>query len=105
MENTSNFVVAAKKTDCPIGSGTCVTVNGRAVALFNVNGKIHAIDNACVHRGGPLAEGTLEGSDVTCPWHGWTYDVTTGAGTTNPQAQVASYVVKEEGENILIMSP
>ncbi len=102
MEGTGKFVQAAKKSDIPEGGAITVELEGKAIALFNVTGKFYAIDNTCVHRGGPLAEGSIEGTEVTCPWHGWTYDVTSGQCTLNPQAKVASYAVKEEGENILV---
>lgn len=102
MEDTGKFVTVAKKGDIGAGSGVTVDVEGRAIAVFNVGGKFYAIDNTCVHRGGPLGEGALEGTEVTCPWHGWTYDVTSGQCTLNPQARVASYKVKEEGEDILV---
>ena len=77
----ATFVKVGEVADVPPGSGKCVEVNGRQIALFNVGGTFHAIDNTCLHRGGPLAEGELDGTVVTCPWHGWQYDVTTGQNT------------------------
>ena len=47
------------------------------IAVFNINGKYHAISDTCVHKGGPLSQGNLE-EVVTCPWHGWKYNVRTG---------------------------
>ena len=102
MEGTGKFVSVAKKSDIAAGTGVTVDVEGKAIALFNVGGKFYAIDNTCVHRGGPLGEGSVEGTEVTCPWHGWTYDVSSGQCTMNPQAKVACHSVKEEGENILV---
>ena len=49
---------------------------GRVIALFNVDGTFYALDGVCPHQGGPLGQGTLEGCIVTCPWHGWQFDVT-----------------------------
>ena len=48
------------------------------VALFNVDGRFHAVSNRCPHRGGPLGQGFVDGAEVSCPWHNWTFDVTTG---------------------------
>ena len=95
------FVKVAKKADIPEGTGTTVSVDGTEIALFNVGGAFYAINNTCAHRGGPLGEGMLEGNVVTCPWHGWTYDVTAGKSTLN-QAQVPAYKVKVEGDDILV---
>ncbi len=96
------FVHAGNISDLKPGENKVVNVSGRDVALFNVNGKFYAIDNTCKHRGGPLGEGILDGTTVTCPWHGWQYDVTTGKSTSNPPEHVAKYHVKVEGEKILI---
>jgi nitrite reductase/ring-hydroxylating ferredoxin subunit len=77
-------------------------VNGKTIAVFNVEGTYYAIDNTCVHRGGPLGEGEVEGQVVTCPWHGWQFNVTTGACVNNPSARVDSYQVKVEGADIKV---
>jgi len=60
----------AETKDLPPGSGTIVEAGGRTLALFNVDGTFYAIDNTCLHRGGPLGEGDLDDTIVTCPWHG-----------------------------------
>ena len=98
----TSFVKVCKKTDVTAGTGKTVDVNGKTVALFNVDGNFHAVDNTCLHRGGPLGEGELDGKIVTCPWHGWRYDVTTGANELNPSVTVAKYEVKVEGEDVLV---
>ena len=97
-----NFVKVAEKKDVPVGEGRCVDANGKIIALFNVGGTFYAIDNTCVHREGPLGEGSLEGAVVTCPWHGWQYDVTTGVSPVNPTAKVPSFPVKIEGEIVYV---
>lgn len=95
----SDFVRAIAVTDLAPGSCTEVSVGGRPVALFNVGGEFHAIGNICIHRGGPLGQGMLDGNIVMCPWHAWTYDVTTGVSTVNPDLKVPKYEVKvEEGQ-------
>ncbi|MBC7839105.1 MAG: Rieske (2Fe-2S) protein [Nitrospiraceae bacterium] len=70
---------------------------GKALAVFNVDRTVHAIHNTCIHWGGPLGERNLVGSVVTCPWHGWQFNVTTGACVANPSAKVERYEVQLEG--------
>lgn len=96
------FVRAAKTGDVPPGTIREFQVEGKAVALANVDRQFHAIDNTCLHRGGPLADGPLEGAVVTCPWHGWEYDVRTGKVGQNPTVGVACYAVEVRGDEIFI---
>jgi len=98
----AGFVRAARVEDVQAGNGKCVEVNGRQIALFNVGGVFYAIDNTCLHRGGPLAEGELDGTVVTCPWHSWQYDVTTGVNTMDESERVERFEVKVEGADVLI---
>ncbi len=84
--------------DVPAGEGRVVEVGGRALALFNVDGTFYALDNGCSHRGGPLGEGELESRVVVCPWHGWRWDVTTGANVNNPAVKMACFPVTVEGD-------
>jgi nitrite reductase (NADH) small subunit len=86
----------AQVADLGDGQATVVDVAGRSIALFNVRGRFYAIDNLCPHRGGPLGEGDLEGAIVVCPWHGWRWDVTTGANANNPAVRVSCYPVTVE---------
>ena len=99
----AKFVRVAALADIKPGQGIVAETNGRALAVFNVDGTIHAINNTCCHREGPLGEGELEGNIVTCPWHGWRYNVTTGACINNPSAKVEAYQVKIEGEDVKIL--
>ncbi len=98
----ANLVKAASRSDIPIGEGKCVEVGGKAIALFNAGGTFLAIDNTCVHRGGPLGEGTLQGDVVTCPWHGWKYDIKSGRSLTNPAKAVVSYPVQLQGNDVMV---
>jgi nitrite reductase (NADH) small subunit len=68
----------AAAEDCPPGSSLEAFADDRIVALFNVEGQFFALDGICPHQGGPLGEGELTGCIVTCPWHGWQFDVRTG---------------------------
>lgn len=99
----AEFVKVAGTAEVKPGSGIVAEVNGQAIALFNVGGSFYAIDNTCVHRGGPLGEGELDGDMVSCPWHGWQYDVKTGKSTTNPSACVKTYEVKVEGTDVKVL--
>jgi nitrite reductase/ring-hydroxylating ferredoxin subunit len=100
----AEFVRVASTSDIGPGEGICVEVNGRAIALFNVNGQFFALDNSCAHRGGPLGEGFVDQANQTvqCPWHGWTYNLTTGASPINPMARVERFEVQVEGEEVRI---
>ncbi len=98
----SEFVRVAKASEIPPGSSTVVVVLGHPVALFNVDGSFHAVSNVCLHRGGPIGEGTLDGPIVTCPLHGWEYDVRTGANVSNPMARLRTYPVQVEGDDVLV---
>jgi nitrite reductase/ring-hydroxylating ferredoxin subunit len=80
-----------------------VEINGKALALFNIDGTFYAIDNTCLHRGGPLGEGEVEGDEVSCPWHGWQYNVKTGVCVNNPAAKVATYQVKVDGTDLKVL--
>lgn len=97
----AEYKEAAKINEVPSGEGRVVEVSGKSVALFNVDGMFYAMDNTCMHRGGPLGEGELAGDEVTCPWHGWTYDVKTGQ-CTSASGGVKSYPVKCEGESVMV---
>ena len=96
------FVKVASLSDLPAGSAKTVEASGRSIALYNLSGRIHATANACPHRGGPLGEGVLGGEVITCPWHAFEYEVTTGRCLTNPNLQIACYPVKLEGQDILV---
>lgn len=89
-----DFVRVASVDDVPPGSGRVVHVNGRAFALFNVDGSFYAVDNICLHRGGPVGEGDLDGAVVTCPWHGFQYDVTTGRNVFDPEVGLETFPVR-----------
>lgn len=98
-------IKVAQVSDLAPGEGKVVQADGENIALFNVEGRFYAIHNTCLHRGGPLGEGELDDTVVTCPWHGWQYDVTTGANVRNPAVQVAGFSVKVEGSDIVVELP
>ena len=96
------FVRATAIADIAPGTIHQVAVNGKTLAIANVGGEFHAIDNICLHRGGPLGDGPLEGKIVTCPWHGWQYDVTTGRIVQNASVGVACYKTEVRGGDIFV---
>ena len=95
------FVKVAKVGQIPPGEARAVEAGGKTIALFNVDGTFHAIDDTCTHKGGPLSEGMAVGTEVTCPWHGAVFDVRTGGVLGAPAPRdVASYTVRLNGEDI-----
>jgi nitrite reductase (NADH) small subunit len=96
------FVRVASVADVEPGSGKVVEAGGRVIALFNVDGTYYAIDNTCLHRGGPVGEGDLDGVVVTCPWHGFQYDVTTGRNVFDPEVGLETYPVRVANGDVLI---
>ncbi len=97
------FTKAATLADVPAGKAKQVTLNGKAIALFNVGGTVYAIDDTCTHRGAPLWEGDLQGTEVSCPWHGARFDVTTGKHICPPAPSgVRSYNVQVVGDEIQV---
>lgn len=93
------LIVIAKANEIRPGKSKVVEVGGRSIAIFNLEGRYYAIENVCPHRAGPVGEGELEGEIVTCPWHGWQFDIRTGVSPHNPAAKVNIYpVVVEAGE-------
>ena len=102
MDDAGEFVRVVAAAELPPGQAMEALVNGKPVALFNVSGEFHAISNTCVHRGGPLGKGAVDGKLVLCPWHAWAYDVTTGVSDVNPDLKVARYEVKVEDGQVLV---
>ena len=96
------FVKVAGVAEIPAGTMKEVEIGGKAIAVANVQGTFFAIDNICLHRGGPLAQGFLEGEVVECPWHGWQWSLKTGQCTFNPEAKLETYEVKVEGSDVLV---
>ncbi len=91
-------VTAGNARDFPPGSRKTVELPaGHELALFNINGEFHAIDNSCPHKGAPLVEGTVCGDVVECEWHGWQFDLRTGECLTVTEKIQTYEVVIEEG--------
>ena len=95
----------ASVSDVPVGEGREFVVGGRIVALFHVGELFFALDGICPHAGGPLAQGKMNGCVVTCPWHGWQFDVGTGRHCLNSQLRQTSFPVVIDGVEILVELP
>jgi nitrite reductase (NADH) small subunit len=78
------------------------TCGGKEICVANVNGTYSAMDNVCLHQGGPIGQGTIENGKVVCPWHGWEWDPTTGEAAHNARAKLAVYPLKVENADVLI---
>lgn len=102
---SEEYVAVANLDDLPEGQGKEVRVGDRLIALFRVGDQVYAIDALCPHRGGPLAEGPLDGTVVTCPWHAWQFDVQTGKNVHNPAIGVQTYEVQVRDGRVLIRLP
>ena len=81
------FIKVATIDELPPGQARLVEVNGNEIALFNLAGAVHAIDNSCTHVGGPLCEGEVSGAEVICPWHGAAFDIRTGRALGPPAVE------------------
>ena len=101
--NEDTFVKAARKKDIPLSQMKEVLVDGHKICIANVEGKYFAIDNTCSHEGGPLADGSLEGYLVECPWHQSRFDVRTGEVKAPPASEPqVTYQIKLDGDDIMI---
>lgn len=115
MERTTNthkegvtdmpWITLVDEDDCPPGAAREFVAEGRVVAIFNVQGDIYALDGICPHQGGPLGQGTLEGCIVTCPWHGWQFDVRDGQNQLSPRVCHTVLPTKREQGKILVELP
>ena len=97
-----SWIRVAAANEIPPGACGEFVAGDRIVALFNVAGKLHALDGICPHQGGPLGKGMLNGCVVTCPWHGFQFDVTTGQHQTSKSLVHPTFPVKIENGEVFI---
>jgi 3-phenylpropionate/trans-cinnamate dioxygenase ferredoxin component len=101
--NSAEFVTVATTDEIKPGERLVVEFGRTWVAIFNVDGSYHAIEDVCTHDDGPLAEGELKGCVIECPRHGATFDITTGKVLTAPAlVDVPTYAVRVQGSDIQI---
>ncbi len=86
-------VVVAVASDIPDGQRRIVQVNGLSIGVFHHDGQWYAVRNSCIHRGGPVATGKLEGDILTCPWHGFQFNLRTAQSVADPKAELDRYAV------------
>ena len=97
------FIRIASKSELPPeGQAKEFTAGEKVICVANVEGTACAMDNVCLHRGGPLGQGMIEGDKLVCPWHGWQYDPKTGRPVQNPAVNVTVYPIKIEGDEVLV---
>ena len=101
------YVTVSHESELSPGSCQSIELEQVGLALFNVDGEIFALDNTCPHAGGPIGEGSLEGEVVTCPWHGWKFNVRTGYRLKNPSEawKVHQYEVRIVDKSIQVLVP
>ena len=99
----SRWVRVAAAADCPPGSSLETVAEDRIVALYNVAGQFYALDGVCPHQGGPLGKGCLTGEVVTCPWHGWQFNVTSGQHTFSPSVRQPTFEVRVEDDQVYVL--
>jgi nitrite reductase (NADH) small subunit/3-phenylpropionate/trans-cinnamate dioxygenase ferredoxin subunit len=98
----AEFEAVGQISDFIPGQGKMVTVSGRHVAVFRLGDEFFALDNMCLHRGGPLCEGPIENNVVTCPWHGWSYEIKTGMMVQDPRVGVSKHDVRMDGDTVSV---
>jgi len=96
------FERIAKTAEIAPGTVHEVQAGGKPVAVANVGGKFYAISGTCLHRGGPLGQGSLDGNVLMCPWHGWQFDVTTGKVSGNATVGVDCYPLEVRGDELFV---
>src|SRR5215813_3243629 len=101
--SSSDFVTVAKVGAIPDGEGASFQIGQRLVAVFNHGGQYLAIDDLCPHMGASLGAGCIdEEGIVTCPWHAWRFDATSGKWADNPRLSIDTFEVRVEGEAIQV---
>ena len=95
-------IKVAKVNDVQEGKGKVLFINGKEIALFKLNGEFFAMDNTCPHQGGSLGDGSVNGDIVTCPLHGWEFNVKTSTCLLLEHIKLDSYKVEVSGEDVFI---
>jgi nitrite reductase (NADH) small subunit len=101
----SQWVSVANVAECPPGTSLERVAGDYLLAIFNVDGAYYALDGVCPHQGGPLAKGSVSNCIVTCPWHGWQFDVRDGQHQLNPRIMQPRFAARVENGAILVELP
>ena len=102
LVSTDTFVPVAPVAEFAPGTSKTVAVDGREIAVFNVDGTFYAVDNFCPHQGGTMADGWLEGTTITCPWHAWCFNLTDGSMPIGDFARLDPFDVRVENGQVLV---
>jgi len=98
----SRSLVLCSVAEIPEGTGRQFQVGDREIALFRVGGRFYALDGYCPHAGGPLGEGDIEGDEVACPWHGWSFRLATGEAPLIEGQRVSCFPVRVENDQVVV---
>ena len=98
----AEYKTVARVEDLKPGEGKSIDVNKESIALFKIGEEFFAVGNICPHRGGPLGDGYLNNDVVSCPWHGWQFNVKTGEAVSGP-AKIKTYPVKIEVDEVKVL--
>ncbi len=101
----ASAVHVAMEEEIPEGARKIVKVGNLSIGVFHYDGEWYAIGNNCVHRGGPIATGDLENGTITCPWHGYEYNIKTGELLADPKARLPVYQVVVHAGEVSVMIP
>lgn len=101
----ADFVTVARVDEIPPGTVKALRAGDEDIAVAHLDGKFCATQGHCLHLGGPLGEGHLEGRVLTCPWHGWQYDVCTGLNEFDYAIELQTYEVRVEGDEVQVRRP
>jgi nitrite reductase (NADH) small subunit len=101
--DSEGLIRLAHVKDIPEGTAKLIPLqNGEEIALFHIRGEYYALSNSCPHMGGPLCEGEIEDCKVTCPWHGWQFDLSSGECINCPGDDAKAYPLVIQGDEIFI---
>ncbi len=98
----AHFITVCRETDLADNTAQMFVVNGKEIAVYHLAGKFYATQQACLHRNGPLSEGEIKGCTVTCPWHGWEYDIPSGENLFNRAQKLATFAVQVENGEVKV---
>jgi nitrite reductase (NADH) small subunit len=98
------WVAVCRRQDIPPGRGWPVRVGDLSLAVFETAGGLRAVENTCLHIGNPLDDGAVKGEVLTCPWHGWRYDLRTGDHLTvfGRKPGLRTFAVRVEGDDVMV---
>jgi len=101
---TPQWVVVGESADVAESQGVEYLLGSDVIAVFRREGRLYAVDGICAHQGGPIAKGSLDRTCVTCPWHGWQYDISTGENLLTKRKMLRTFEVRELDGKIEIQS-